>query len=377
MVTFRMITLGIFAVSTFFGEVLKNTTSFLLVYIKPQICAFHFGLCVEVTPPNPGSKAERALSTEVLLNLCAAITWKNYASHVIEDFYSMLNVSSNIRDGFVGPFQPFPEKISEKLIAYNKKRDISDVMQIIDKYTEQTTEISEFVSMKMPAALPYTYEKFVVFICWLPIWRKNVEPVDELAKIVQSVYQSIIKPNGIYEQTKHVVDVMAKPFDESSRIKNTALEAINHIFEAIDHNDEKEYQELKTVIQNQLTKLNKKIHVSIQMLRQLKIKDILSKLSAVHRRFYESAVELFGDEFKKTQDQIQNSPSENLLSDSLQAPLKRIEQTDQQYSKYPLFAFFLYFLFIVLVLCIVTRCRRDLHSLWVGFHQLFFKISSE
>lgn len=333
-----------------------------------QICAFHSGLFEEATPPKPGTKAERALSTEVLLNLCAAISHKKYASNIMEDFYSMLKVSSSIRDGFIGPFLPFPENISEKLITYNKKRNISDVMRIFDEYTEHTNEISEFVSLKMSAALPFTYDRFVVFIAWRPTRNMSIEPVDELAKIVESVYQSIIKPNGIYEHSKHLFDVLTKPFNEAARLKNKTLETINHLFEAIDHNNEKQYHELKNILQEQLTKLDKTIHVSIQTLRRLKIKDILLKLSTVHRRFYRTALEIFRDEFKPLQvkNQLQNGSSENVLADSLwqkmETPFERIEQSYERYSNHSLLVLFLYLiLFIFLFLWIFARFRRNLY----------------
>lgn len=119
----------------------------------------------------PGSNAERAISTEVLLNLCALMaSWNKYgATNVVEDFHSMLKISSTIRDSFIGPFQPLSGNIMDKLVLHSRKRDISDVIQIIDKYIEQTNKISEFVSMKMFAALPSTYDRFIVFFIWRPM----------------------------------------------------------------------------------------------------------------------------------------------------------------------------------------------------------------
>lgn len=332
-----------------------------------------------MTPPKPGSGSERAISTEVLLNLCAAISWNKYAtSNVIEDFYSMLKVSSNIRDGFIGPFDPLPGNITEKLMSYSRKRDISDVIKIIDKYTECTNEISEFVSLKMSAALPFTYDRFIVFLVWRPTANMSMEPVDKLATEVRSVYQSIIKTDGIYEHTKRKSSVLAKAFNEATQLKNAFEGTIKHLFEAIDHNNEKEYDELKHIIENQLNKLNEKVTTSIQTLRRLKIKEILSKLSTVHRRFYETALEIFHDEFKKPTDVVDNDVETSLNINSLPDALRRkmpvtfdrLEQTYRRYTDHIQFVFYLYLiLFIILFLCIFARFNRNFYSLWRCFHQ--------
>lgn len=290
----------------------------------------------------------------------------------------MLKVSSNIRDGFIGPFQPLSGNISEKLMSYSRKRDISDVIKIIDKYTEHTNEISEFVSLKMSAALPFTYNRFIVFLIWRPTVNISMEPVDKLAAEVRSVYQSIIKTDGIYENSKRISSVLAKAFDEATQLKSAIVGTINHLIEAIDHNNEKEYDELKHIIENQFDKLNKKITTSIQTLRRLKIKEILSKLSTVHRRYYETALEIFHNEFKKPMDVVNNdveiSSNINQLSDALRRKMpvtfNRIEQTYKRYTNHIQFVFYLYLmLFIVLFLCIFARFNRNLYSLWRCFHQ--------
>lgn len=303
-------------------------------------------------------------------------TWIKYTNKFMEDLYSMLNVSANIRDSFIGPFQPLPEKVMKKLMLYSKKRDIFDVIHTIDEYTEHTIELNEFVSSKMSPALPFTYDKFVIFISWRP--TENLEPVNEVAKSVQLAYHSIIKTDGIYEHTKNISSTLAKAFAEATQLKNATLETIQQLFDAIDDNNEKQYDVVKMTLKKQLTKLSEEIKVLIQRLRRLKIKEILSKLSAVHRRFFKTALEIFRDEFEAPMNENseeENSADNDSLSDSLgremPAALKRLQQTYKQYPTHSRFVFYLYLiLFIILVLCFFTRFfQRNVQFLWKYFHQ--------
>lgn len=314
---------------------------------------------------------------EVLLNLCAAISHHTYSrSSIMDDFYAVLRISSNIRDDFIGPFHTFPVNIAEKLISYSEKRNMSDVIQSIDKYTERTTEISEFISLKMSAALPFIYDKFVLFLIWRPKW--NVQPVDEFDEILQSVYQTIMRPGGIYDHLQYISKALAKNNKIATQLKDATLETIHQLFGAIDHNNETLYNELKVKLQNQLSKLCKEITVTIQTLRRLKIKEILSKLSTVHKRLYKTALDIFSDDLENT-TQISNeshdTPNETtLIPDSLRRetspPFKQFEQAYQRFFNHSRNVFYLYLiLFVVFFLCIYTRFYRHLNFLlWKYFH---------
>lgn len=314
-------------------------------------------------PVKPGSRAEHALSMEVLLNLYASTSVHKYgASNITEDFYALLQISLSIRDNFVGPFQPFGDSIFEKLESYGNDRNISDLSRMIVNYSKHEAEIDEFVSLKMFAALPYTYDRFFAFLLFRPTVDIDMEPVDKLAKKVRNVYESIIKPGGIFEKSQHLTNELAQPFETATEYKNAAQATIEHMFKAIDRKNEKQYNELKGILEIQLNKLIEDINRSTQILRRLKIQPLLLKLSMVHKKLYKTAVELFRDEFKAPEVFSNEAEAPNPADDSLNVPYK--DESHSMPSHSPLSCTLLKFTLFITFLYIFTRFNRYLHVLW-------------
>lgn len=322
-----------------------------------------------ITPPKPGSEAERAISTEVLLNLCSAISVNRYAtSTVLEDLSTLLKISLSIRDDFIGPFKPFPDTIVERLASYSKIKSTSDLLRKINEYSQRSNEISEFVSSKMGSALPIAYDRFVLFLFWRP-WNKNIEEptVVEFGEKVKTAHRSIIRAGGVYEQSEYISNILSKRFKIAEQLKNETLNTLSDLFESFDHNNEKQYTKLIDIIKNHLIKLNEGIIETMQSLRVFKIRDILLKLSAVHKKLLETGEAIFNDEFKMWPSKNATTNTTLPLNNGTSSRAKQILKRFQTHSN--LLLYFYVLLFFIFSLYLFSRFKKNRHILWKSYQR--------
>lgn len=266
----------------------------------------------------PGSKAEREISSQVLLNLKAAIAAnKNGANYVIEDLHALLQISLNIRNDFVGPFKPLPDWISEKLALCSKNDSMLDLDELITIYSRHSNEIYEFISSEMSVALPATYEKFINLLILRPDgWA--TDPVEKMAIKLRPTYEAINTKNGIYEEATSLSHSLAKTFITSKQLKITTLKTLKQLFEACKKSDNKLATDLKAVSTQQLTEINANIVKYISAVKQPKVIEILHRLSVIHNDLHAMIVKIFHDELAhlKAVNNSQNAANKNSTAHS-------------------------------------------------------------
>lgn len=317
----------------------------------------HLVICAQKSSPKPGSRAEYALSKGVLLNLVSAISVNKYGdNNILKDFRALLQISLNIRDDFIGPFQPFPDSLSEKINSYSKNRKF---VQFIENYSQREEEIIEYISTKMSAALPYNYDRFIDFLISRPMRNMSVEPVDKFAEKLHYVHQSIVEPGGIYEQSKNLTNFF-KVFKSIGQRKTEMLLTIDYLFLAIDKNNVQHYNKLNDILKSQLSILIEDINKSMQILMQLRVKDILIKLSAVHKTFFAAALEIFHDEFKQQDEvKIPTSNASDSFHREIPTSFQRLGESSKHFQNNSqlLFLFYTVAFFIVLFYILMIRRR--------------------
>lgn len=317
----------------------------------------------------PGSQAERALSTEVLLNLKSAIAAQKYGkSKIMEDFYALLQTSWNIRESFIGPFKPLPGFIFERLGLYDDIEIVRDLCELLVNYLRYELEINEYVSLRMHEALPSTYDRFLVFLVFRPTSEFNQEPIVDLAEKVRNAHQSIIKPGGIYEKTKTVSHELEQVFKTTSELKNATQKTIELLFVAIDNKNEEQCRELRGLLSSQLDKLIEDTKRVMEKLRELNIKEVLSELSSVHKKLYKTALDIFHDEFRGAEgidDESQDEFFEEYSSfaDSLHVNIPSIFQQSSEPGHSRVFCTIVRLTVFILLLYAFFRFNKCCYSL--------------
>lgn len=319
-------------------------------------------MCSEAVLLKPGSKAEREVSREVLLNLKAAIAAnKHDASYVIEDLHALLEISSNIRNDFVGTFKALPNWISEELALSSKNHSMQDLDELITIYSQHSDEIYEIVSSEMSVALPATYEKFINLLILRPdTWA--TESFDKMAIKLRPKYDAINTKNGIYEETQNLTNSLAKTFIKSKQLKTTTLKSLKQLFQALKKSDSKQVTDLRTVSIQQLSELNANMVEYMGAIKQPKVINILHRLSAIHNDLRAMMLETFHDELKhlKAVNNLQNAAAENSTGQNfIPAQIQKIKLGYKTWIKNPTFLLGMFILLLLLYFLV----RKGTHIL--------------
>lgn len=286
----------------------------------------------------------------------------------MEDFYALLQTSWNIRESLIGPFLPLPEWIFERLSRYNDTELIMEICQLLVNYVKHEVDINEYVSLKMADALPFIYDRFLVFLVFRPTNEYNQEPIVDLAEKVRKAYQTIIKPGGTYEKTKEVSEEFDQMFKEAGELKNATQKTVDLLFAAYEQKNEQQCRVLKDVLSGQLDKLIEQINQTTEKLRKLDIKVVLNELSTVHKELFKNAREIFHDEFKGVEgidDETQEKFFQEYSLDSFHVNLPSIFQQSSESSHSRVFCTLVRLMALIVLIYVFVRFNKCFYSLCI------------